>query len=326
MKIKVNVSDLKEKWNLISDAEVKNGYKSLRLPPECTAEIYIAMNNMSKRCLILYLPVSHDVDINLIELDKITIEQYHNPDYLILTLLDNEYLDIFDDFIISLYNSIKDITDVGTYLNIFIQTLHKWTQFFEESQDHKLTKEQVKGMFGELVVLKRLIQNADSFNINDMLESWEGPYDRAHDFVLDDKDIEVKTKYASKLYVQISSEFQLEYIPGKALELLVISVEEDPVNGSSIKELVDDIRNIIANVLGDSSVLLRAIGQKRLTLNNIHEYNNFRFRLINQYTYDCISPDFPKITTSTVPISINNIRYNLYLSGINEFLISSEEF
>jgi hypothetical protein len=225
-----------------------------------------------------------------------------------------------------LYQKIYDLSNVAEYSKVFIQTFHKWSEFFEDEKTDRLTREIIKGLFGELLVLKSLVNSSSSSKINDALNSWKGPYDQGHDFVLDDKIIEVKTKDISKVEIGISSEYQLEKELDEKLELLVVSVESEPVNGISIKDLIHEIKNSIIDKLGDCSILLKAIRQKGLTYKNIPEYDNFKFKPINQIVYDCADDDFPKLVKSNTPDALNNIKYNIKISSLNKFIISEKEF
>jgi hypothetical protein len=243
---------------------------------------------------------------------------------LTTTLLDEEYNNLFDDLIISLFNSIKDIKEVDLYSKVFVQTFYQWIQFFTSDNNDRLPKDVIKGVWGELVVLKELIQDSDS--INDILSGWTGPYDQGHDFIYDDKHIEVKTKDSKKISVRLSSEHQLEVEPGKKLTLAVVSVDEDMESGSSLRDLVLEIKKVVFELFGDFSIILKALLQKGITLQNIQEYNNYRFKPLNIYDYNCLEEGFPKITKSNLPQGISNVKYDLNLTNLANYVVLIREF
>ncbi len=217
------------------------------------------------------------------------------------------------------------MSDVNEYSKVFIQMFYKWSEFFDDKKSDKLSQGIIKGLFGELFILKSLIIESDSAHLNDTLNSWKGPYDEGHDFVFNQKNIEVKTKDLSKLNVKISSEYQLEAEQDKALELLVLSVENNPAEGVSLRLLLAEIKELIIDKLGDFSIILTALLQKNITSQNISQYDNYRFQVIEQIVYNC-NEDFPKLIKSNTDQAISSIKYALTLSYLDDFIISQKKF
>jgi len=225
-----------------------------------------------------------------------------------------------------LYHRIKDISAINESTKEFIQTFYKWSNFFEDKKSDLLPEIVIKGLIGELLVLKTYIHESNQSCINEVLNSWRGPYDNVHDFILDKKNIEVKTKDFLKLDIRISSEFQLEKELDKGLDLVVLSVESVLIDGFSIKDIVTEIKDNIFELYGDSSIFLKAISQKGLTMKNLFQYDNYRYKPINQITYDCNSEGFPKLIKSNIPKEINSVNYNLRVSALSEFITSKKDY
>ncbi|WP_394390548.1 PD-(D/E)XK motif protein [Shewanella woodyi] len=322
----MNADFLSKKWAQISICKTMKGYKSIRVSSDCFSDIYLGIDEIGCHCLILNLPKNHGVNFKTVKKEKIAIALYPDTNYLIMTLLDEEYNNLFDDLIISLFNSIKDIKEVVLYSKIFIQTFYKWILFFTSDNNDRLPKDVIKGIWGELIVLKELIQDSDSYSINNILSGWTGPYDKGHDFIYNDKNIEVKTKDIKKVSVRLSSEHQLEVESGKKLTLAVVSVDEDMESGSSLRYLVLEIKKAVFERFGDFSIILKALLQKGITLKNIQEYNNYRFKLLNIYDYDCLEHGFPKIITMNLPTSISNVKYDLNLTSLSSYVVLKREF
>ncbi len=321
----MTITELNNKWALLSDYESNNGFKSLRITSECISDIFIGIDKYSNRCLILALPIDFKFNFKSVVKENLTIEYYDEKNLIVLKLTDNTFYDLFDDLILSLYQRINTISNADQYSKEFVQTFFKWSEFFDDKISNLLTENIVKGLFGELLVLKNMIIKFDSIFVNNVLESWKGPYDKGHDFELDDKDIEVKTKDHSKLDIQISSEFQLEKSLDKKLELFVVSVIKDN-SGLCLTNLVEEIRNLILNSLGDSFIFLKALNQKGLTFKNLNIYDNFKYTPINQIVYDCNEATFPKIIRSNLPKEINSVNYSVRISALSDYIISKKEF
>lgn len=318
-------SELRQKWLLISKESAVNGYKSLRLPSECISEVFLGVDPKGLRCLILCLPKSHVLEFKAVEKEKLSIGLNPDINYLVLSLRDPEYNDLFDDLTISLYNVIKDISDVEIYADVFVKTFNRWSAFFEDETSDRLSENVVKGLFGELHVLHDYLAETGANTVNNLLDSWKGPYDTGHDFVLDNKDVEVKTKDYSKSDISISSKGQLQESYGKGLELLVLSVEHDLENGFSLKEKFNQVKELVVGMGGDTAILFRAIRQKGLTQKNIHQYDNFRFKIRREEVFDCLKEGFPRLTSKNIDKSITKVKYDLSMTGLERFKVSSRE-
>lgn len=321
----MRVEQLADKWEQISGSNAVKGYKSLRITSSCYSDVYLAINEQGNHCLILSLPNDHDLKFKVIRKDKISLEYLADKSYVVMTLLDSDFNGLFDDLILSLFNAIKDIEDVAVYSKVFIQTFHRWVLFFTPEFSDKLPKDIVKGIFGELIVLKDLVKHLKYKDINDVLSGWVGPYDQGHDFVYDDRNIEVKTKDHKKVSVRISGEHQLEIEAGKELILSVVSVTEDLINGASLKMLLQELKELTFERLGDFSIVLKALHQKGLTLQNIVAYDNYRFKSEAITDYNCLEKGFPKIISANLPSNISNVKYDLNLTEMSKFILRVRE-
>lgn len=313
---------LKHKWSGLSENPVTSGFRSLRISSECVPDLFLGVSNDGKRSLILALPDKKILNFTGIKKEYLSIDYYKKENLIVLQSLDNNFFDLFDDLILSLYLGIKHLSNVDDYSKYFIQTFHRWSLFFEDKKSDKLSEEEVKGLFGELLVLKLFVKNKGSAELDSVISAWVGPYDDGHDFSFDAFDVEVKTKNHSSLDINISSEYQLESEIGKGLELFVVSVEFDSTVGLSIKELVVEIKDYIVSNFGDTSIFLKALFQKGLTLNNLHLYDIYRFKPVEIVVYNCCINKFPKLSRSNIPNEVLEVKYKLRTSLLDEFVIN----
>ncbi|BFM43257.1 hypothetical protein CFS9_18980 [Flavobacterium sp. CFS9] len=320
----MDIKNLQSKWAIITNKEITRGYKSVILAPECKSDLYLGINKDANRCLILALPKNHNVNFKATIKENLSIEFFTETNYIVLKLIDNSFYELFDDLIISMYNRIKDLLDVNDYSKEFIQTFYKWSEFFNDTNLFLLSSANIQGLFGELFLLQSYIDNMELPNVNDILNSWTGPFDKRHDFTFDQKDIEVKTKTESKLDITISSEYQLETNLDKQLNLVVISIIEN--EGHSLQFLIEEIKKKIQIKSGDYTLLLKALNLKGIDLKNAGLYNNYLFKPISQITYNCTSFDFPKIVRSNLSKEVSKVKYNLRISALNNFVISELYF
>jgi hypothetical protein len=318
--------ELKQKWSGLSENPVTSGFRSLRITADCICELYFGVSKEGKRCLILALPESKRLDFKGIQKENLSIEYFGEKNLIVLQLNDIDFNDLFDDLILSLYHGIKNIFQVDEYSNHFIQAFYRWSEFFEDKKSDMLSEESIKGIMGELLVLKLLITAPDKPEINYLLKAWTGLYDKGNDFELEDKNIEVKSKSLSAIDVKISSEFQLEVSPGKGLELFVISLLSDFIVGIHIGDLILDIKKLVQESSGDNTILWKALSQKNITAKNVSQYDRYRFKPVNWVAYNCVYENFPKLSRSNIPDEINGLKYTLRTNLLTPFIIEQNDF
>jgi len=319
-------TELKQKWSGLSDNTVITGFRSLRISPDCICELYIGVSKDNKRCLILALPANKHLNFKGIQKENLSIEYFVEKNLIVLQLIDNDYHDLFDELVLSLYHGIKGISQVDEYSNHFIEAFYRWSEFFEDKKSDSLSEDTIKGLMGELFVLKSLITDPIRTEINFILNSWKGPYDKGNDFELETKNLEVKTKSPSGIDVKISSEFQLEVSTGKGLELIVVSLLSDFTVGINIRELIFEIKTLVQESSGENSIFWKALSQKNITAKNVSQYDKYKFKPIDSISYNCTSDDFPKLNRSNIPDEISGLEYYLRTNLLTPFIIEQKDF
>ena len=318
--------ELKQKWSGLSENPVTIGFRSLRISADCICELYLAVSKDVKRCLILSLPINKHLDFKGIQKENLSIEYFREKNLIVLQLNDSDFNDLFDDLILSLYHGIKSISQVDEYSNHFIQSFYRWSEFFEDKKSDMLSEEAIKGIMGELLVLKLLITAPDKPEINFLLKAWTGLYDKGNDFELESKNLEVKAKSPSGIDVRISSEFQLEVSPGKGLELFVVSLLSDFTVGIHIGDLIMEIKKLVQESSGDNTILWKALSQKNITAKNVSQYDRYRFKPVNWISYNCADENFPKLSRSNIPEEIIGLKYMLRTNLLTSFIIEQSDF
>lgn len=318
--------ELKQKWSGISENPVTSGFRSIRISTECVCELYLGVSKEGNRCLILALPSNKHLNLKKVQKENLSIEYFREKNLIVLQLTDIDFNDLFDDLILSLHYGIKSLRRVDDYSTHFIQTFYRWSEFFEDKKSDLLSEDAIKGIIGELLVLKLLITAPNKSEINYILKSWTGPYDKGNDFELEKKNIEVKTKSPSSIDINISSEFQLELSPGKGLELYVVSLLSDSTIGTHLRGLILEIKNLIQESSGDTKILWEALRQKNITSKNVTQYDSYRFKPVNWISYNCAFEEFPKLCRSNIPEEISALKYALRTNLLTPFIINQKEF
>lgn len=124
-------------------------------------------------------------------------------------------------------------------ISVFLDRVRAWQAFMESGRPLEMSERAEAGLFGELVVLDRLM---DMIGERRALQGWTGPRGMLHDFRFDEFALEVKTSTSEKTFpVIIGSLDQLdEGLVPCTLYLAGVRLKRDS-EGSSVAELADVI-------------------------------------------------------------------------------------
>ena len=241
---------------------------------------------------------------------------------LVLTLLESKQFDIFRALCFDLMKSTAELSEnessVG--LSILLNRLRRWQSLLEKARDDLLTKSQIIGLVGELLVLRDLfLPRMTAF---DAVQSWRGPYGDEQDFLLVGCMIEVKTQLStSDRYLTVSSEDQLDTGSGRILichQTLDVPADAEgtavSLNGlvSSLADPMDDSDHAAADLFW--TALLEAGYQRR------DEYER-PYWLLNGRTLYEVRDGFPRITPGMIGGGIDRVRYRIAVQACAEFEI-----
>ncbi|MBE5960924.1 MAG: PD-(D/E)XK motif protein [Lachnospiraceae bacterium] len=200
------------------------------------------------------------------------------------------------------------------------EILLKWNTFFQFEKEYVLSENAQQGLYGELYVLKKLINLYGQHAVN----CWTGCNAEAHDFYLGKDAVEIKASSAKGPdKVRISSENQLDDtgISGK-LQLVYLKVKKSEVDGETLSDIVQEIYNLI----GES---MKEIFQDKLLkagyLYQMPELYNIHFKIKEESCYT-VEEGFPRITPKTMCKGIGTVEYTVSLDACDRFLITIEEF
>ncbi len=315
--------DLNQIWKSVTYSGTGQvAYRLMSL--ESIPSLNLGINNVGQRCLILELPSELRPEVPENVKENISLRYYSLENCISIVLNDPYFEDLFNDLILSIYYKIYKVEDSNIYSNHFVAYYFKWLNFLD-NRNNKLSKEVIKGIWGEVFYLKQVI-NLDSGSINDKILSWQGPFDKGHDFVNEFCDFEVKTIDKGSNTIRISSEFQLDNDPGKKLQLVVITVMDDKKYGFTLENLVKDVRGNIIELGGDINAFSDALFQKGLTFGNLSDYNIYPFLPLKIEYFNCSEEQFPRIIKSKLPQEISGVGYSIKLNLIQDFLQTIIEY
>lgn len=211
------------------------------------------------------------------------------------------------------YSSGKSTAKDAT-LAIF-RRLDHWCALLRRKPQQELGPEEIRGLIGELLVLKRL---AGAHGIVGALKAWVAPDDHPQDFALGATLLEVKTRLAgSRQHVHISSLEQLE-TDRLPLYLRVIELAPGSTGASfTLNSLIGDISDMAASVGADAVDLAERLALRRGYLEQ-PEYDADRYELGSERTF-LVGDGFPRLVRSTTDRGIHRAAYVLDLTALAPF-------
>lgn len=233
----------------------------------------------------------------------------------VLTLAHHIDSDLFLGLCETLIASLKEVTDPATALAVALAHLKRWKAFLAGRNARLLSPEEVRGLLGELHVLRRLYQ--DTLPQAAAVDAWLGPDDSHQDFIFGDRAIEVKSLSGrERSTVRISSEDQLEStLPELFLLTQRLSDMPDADQALSLNGMVSLIERELSVVdaieqFGDK---LAGMGYAILA-----EYDRPRFVVSGLQGYR-VAEGFPRLIRSEVPTGITRVAYEIMLEAVAPF-------
>jgi len=141
----------------------------------------------------------------------------------------------------------------GLTASLAMEIAKEWEDMWKNSHG-PLSREKQNGLYGELVVLQNLLKHHG----NEALSWWEGPEDGLHDFVHDEKSIEVKTHGKLSKIIKVSNLEQLKPLTEGFLELCCVGISRSET-GLSLNELITEIYDSLDE--DDQSTFITKLGK-----------------------------------------------------------------
>jgi hypothetical protein len=188
------------------------------------------------------------------------------------------------------------------------QVIDRWKALFQLG-GALLGPEQVAGLFGELLVLEKLLHVDPSAH-----RLWRGPGRHRHDFGTGVNAVEVKTVVGREgRRIRIHGLDQLEAPPGGTLRLAWFNVERATGAGVGLVELIDRTMRLC----DDESALLTLLAAAGYRSADAERYAGVRFVVSEERWYD-VDADFPRLTGEVlteagVTVRVREVDYTIDL-------------
>lgn len=234
---------------------------------------------------------------------------------LVLTLARHVDSDLFIGLCNTLIGSLTDVSDPATALAVAQAHLRRWKSFLAGANARLLSPEEVRGLFGELHVLRLLYR--DTLSQKAAVDAWCGPDDSHQDFIFGDRAIEVKSfSGRERNAVRISSEDQLESLVDELFLLTQrLSDMPDAPQALSLNQIVALIEGELteAEAIEQFADKLGAMSYAPLIA-----YDAPRFVVSGLQGYR-VTEGFPRLIRSQLSPGIRGVSYDIALESITPF-------
>jgi hypothetical protein len=187
-----------------------------------------------------------------------------------------------------------------------------WRRFLQR-RGGLMTDEEVRGLFGELHVLGRVIatDGADA-----ALVAWQGPARELHDFRFADGLVEVKTwRVESGARVQISQPSQIGIDHDRPLHLAAVQISAGGPSGRTLAETISILRTSMTGL--QVQRLDEALADYGYLEAQADEYRD-RMLVQGLDTYE-VREGFPHVDVRSIPGGVAELRYAIELGALETF-------
>lgn len=205
------------------------------------------------------------------------------------------------------------------------QLLDAYESFKEFMENEKsLSAEGVKGLYAELVVLSRLIeQGLDPLTA---ILGWKGPFGENKDFVFPNgQALEVKSAPLNANTVRISSVDQLDP-NGLMLRLCVVHLERSHEGVEGAKQLgtlIDEVGDSLRSYGLDSEIFRIALERYGLASED-KDNRSMWFVAQHPVQYEVLE-SFPRVDGSLLPDGVSRVSYDVSIDSLAPFAVDVQD-
>ncbi|MGN6293914.1 MAG: PD-(D/E)XK motif protein [Chitinophagaceae bacterium] len=324
------MTKINEIWiELDRDKSVSKGLLLRRYSAASLPDIFIAVQRPENyRCIAIRIRSGSKIDIlgyaNLkdIRVSIIPDDGDNSRSFLIISLLNDDHLEVFASLAEDLLNQISGTSQEERLLKEVLNRFEKWKELFDKAAQEGLTSEEQKGLYGELIFLRKWLSRSD--NTHRCLESWLGPEKELRDFQSEGWAVEVKTTSANNHQkIHISSERQLDITNLDTLILYHISVESQRYNGETLNQIVDSLLKMLSENISAQIRFKSKLIQGGYFFHHSPKYEFTGYQIRQEIFYK-VHGNFPRIQESDVRKGVGDVKYSIILSDHKEYILTEQ--
>lgn len=257
--------------------------------------------------------------------DLVLVERYEDQSgkwNLSLTLQDLQFNEVFLRLTDDLHARSAGAPNPSVALDRLNSALDEWRRLLKPRSLGLLSMEELRGLVGELWLLDSEFCTERSALA--AVEGWLGPMGLPQDFWYADKGYcEAKSIGPSAVHIKISSEHQLDVMDLELRVLTVGNTDESSAGAVNLPTLVNRIKSKLTMMAANADGIDARLQRLGVELSQSF-YVETWFQVSRLTSYQ-VTDSFPAIRASTLPSGVNRVLYQLDLTSIEDFKVSSVE-
>mgnify|MGYP001442569990 CR=1 FL=1 len=317
--------EILKNYDLVNlDLGAKKGKFYRTIFPELPIEIRTCLQNALKHKSVEFvfekkIEIKEKLEVDETSGIEIKIhEDYTNSqnNLIDIKLKNNNLLEIYLEFLENIIENIKSTSNKTAVVNLILKKINIWIRFFKKKKFEGLSEEEIRGLIGELLFIKKFSLNE---NFKDNILRWKGCENGLHDFDFKEKKAEIKT-FAQSGIIRISLIDQLDIQKNKNIYLICFGLSKKDGQFS-----LNDLINEIQKKLDDDLSFIFKDKLKSYGYFEIHKNDyNEKYRNFDEHFYK-ITSEFPKILSKDTQSGITNISYGLDTNLLSSFDIGKNK-
>ncbi len=305
-------SILRESWNNIKFYETG----SLQLGIKHPLEWYVAYETPTNKALIILAHQAIDSLESSKSISTVCRKREDGMFYISFLLTENSQEDVFISMCGNLIDFSADALSEKDALKKVAFRYRQWRRLMEYCNIAILSDEKRRGLIGELLYLKQIIENQKP--VVDALNGWVGPDGADQDFVYDGVWREIKTTGLSSDQISIHSLEQLgnHSDHGALFIYRVDSCAPETEGAFTLRKLVNEIVVMLDGDLSNIESFTEKLNEVGYI--DMPVYDTFFYKYYKNDRYD-VDETFPRITRNDLRSEIVKCDYILSISSIEDW-------
>ena len=315
-------------WKDIAPPNGLDAVSAKRVDPEIPWNFFWG-RAIDRKCLFLLAhapesaPVGQLPNLKGVEISDVTRGTGADR-MLIFKLIEDAHRDIFERLCRDVVACAGRAQSEREAVTLTLARTWRWHHLLRGGRDGRLSLDEQKGLAGELLLIERHLLKC--LSPREALDAWRGPLGSPKDFEIGRLCVEVKARRgAASPHIAISSADQLDTAGVDELFLYVVELDQAPADtfqSFTLSDLAARTRDRLLEA--DASVgelldrLLAAAG-----FDWLDDYSDVRW-IEGASRIFRITEGFPRLSSSTLPSGIANVRYSISLQDCVPFVTADD--
>lgn len=259
---------------------------------------------------------------NLSELNVSLYEDtsFKNSWLLCATITDRDKKSEFSYMCENIIQTVLKESNIKSAVATFANTLIKWKKLFDKVRTGGLSREEQQGLYGELCMLHKFIENTD--DLYSSVNYYIGTDKALRDFQGRNWAVEVKTTATNNpQLLKINGERQLDDTIIEQLFLFHCSVETSKMSGETLPDKVRSIRSLLSSDLAALSLFNSKMFEAGYLDAQEIKYLEQHYKIRKECFYS-VKGNFPRIRENELRPGVGNVQYGITISDCEPYIVS----